>query len=166
MVCRERTDAQTLADFVDYYNIFALEKKRARLDRMQLESILHAITITEALFEGKAVVMHSHLVDWQTSVARLFHPASHFRQESDSQRRNLTGRAKRLLHLEDMKLFRDRGIKMHDFGGYAYQKDEKEKILINKFKDGFNGELLLEYECTAWLLYFYQHYLKRWFKKK
>ena len=166
VVCQERTDAQAVADFVDFYNIFALRKNMACLDRMQLESIRHAVTITEALVEGKAVVMHSNLVDVPTGRARAWQSASHFRQERDSQKRNLTGRANRLLHFEDMKLFRDRGIKIYDLGGYAYQTDDQDLMSINEFKDGFNGGLLLEYDSTSWPLYFYERHLRKFFKKQ
>ncbi|MBF0299325.1 MAG: hypothetical protein HQK51_11430 [Oligoflexia bacterium] len=153
-----------LDDFVKYYNQFAREKNKLLINNDYLKLYQQNIVITKAEFENEIIVMHSYLIDFESDRARLFHSASHFRNESDSHKRNLIGRANRLLHFEDMKIFQAKGIHIYDLGGYAHMTDDKEKKAINEFKDGFNGELLLEYDFTSWPLFFYEHFFSKLIK--
>jgi lipid II:glycine glycyltransferase (peptidoglycan interpeptide bridge formation enzyme) len=58
----------------------------------------------------------------------------------------MIGRANRLLHWDDICFFKNNGFLIYDMGGYSMDKDNEELQAINKFKEGFGGEIIKEYK--------------------
>jgi len=55
------------------------------------------------------------------------------------------GRANRFLHYEDIKYFKELGYRFYDLGGIAKDTQDDKLQGINKFKEGFGGELVRQY---------------------
>ncbi len=67
-----------------------------------------------------------------------------------------------LAFYESMKFARDKGVSYFDFGGYAINTKEGEQLFqINRFKDGFKGELI-HYSKT---MIFYTSLAAKWIYK-
>ena len=68
---------------------------------------------------------------------------------TDSSARNLIGRANRYLHWRDIRLFRDRGYDLYDFGGLDVTGRSEKTAGIARFKRGFGGEVRPVYSSTS-----------------
>ncbi|MBI4843147.1 MAG: hypothetical protein HY809_02330 [Nitrospirae bacterium] len=134
--------------FTNYYRLFAKSKSSVKeILEMGIDYIdLYKgyITITKAAAGNEVLAMHSYVADREGGRVRLLHAASLFRDEDDSQKRSLIGRANRFLHFQDMLYFKDNGFRIYDMGGYAYNSDNPELQKINEFKDSFGGKLIEE----------------------
>lgn len=106
---------------------------------------LNALTFSIATVKGEDAVYHTHIYDGER--ARLLHSASLYRlmgdEESDS--RNIIGMGNRYLHYMDMLHYKDKGLKIYDWGGAGRDEDV---ISITEFKESFGGtpEKSYEYE--------------------
>lgn len=100
------------------------------------------LVITKAMSEDTALVMHSYLVDYENSIARILQSASLFRLHDDKSKAASIGRANRFLHFKDMLFFKNKGIRTYDLGGYALNTENEDLQKIADFKDGFGGELV------------------------
>ncbi len=104
-----------------------------------------ALTFAIATVKGQDAVYHTYVYDDER--ARLLHSASLYRligdEESDS--RNIIGMGNRYLHYMDMLHFKDKGLKIYDWGGAGRGEDV---INIAEFKESFGGvrEVSYEYE--------------------
>lgn len=137
-------------DFKIFYNSFATAKKLALLkDTTYFKNNLF---ISTAYFEGKPVVCHSYLLDTQLKIVRLLHSASVIHNSEDKAFRGIVGRANRYLHHKDMLHFKEKGYLKYDFGGYAFNTNNTSLQGINKFKDGFGGDLIEQSNYTPFLL--------------
>lgn len=133
--------------FQAFYAEFAAEKGLVSVSRSYLLAALEAggLQLSASCAGEEVLVRHSYLVVGKR--ARLWHSASLFRGQ-DGARRNLIGRANRLLHYQDMLAFKVKGIQEYDFGGWYAGAEDEEKLRINKFKEGFGGVPRCEYEAT------------------
>lgn len=95
--------------------------------------------------DGTVLVWHAYYVG--QSRARLLHSASLFREASDSAFRTLVGRANRYQHWRDMLKLKADGLTTYDMGGWYAGSEDEAKLSINKFKEGFGGETVVEYHC-------------------
>ncbi|WP_199117978.1 hypothetical protein [Pedobacter sp. ASV28] len=130
--------------FVKFYNTFAQTKGLHQLGNHILHYGEH-LMMTKATAENEDLVMHAYILDLSDKRVRLLYSASQYRNEvSGASKRALVGRANRLLHAEDMLLFKAQGFATYDMGGYAFGTKEVDLHRINVFKDGFGGELILE----------------------
>ena len=99
--------------------------------------------ISVAEFE-KGKVYHAYF--FSDSSTCLWYSASDFRnQEVD---RNLAARANKRLHFEDMKHFKDIGIKLYDWGNVTTQNNANPNG-IDKFKASFGGTYTEKYSYTV-----------------
>ncbi len=156
----------SIDEFVSFYNIFAISKGFKTLKSKDISIYRNFLIITSAInTNNEVVVFHSYLIDNELKRVRLLHSASKIHSLNDkNQERNFIGRANKFLHFKDMQFFREQGISIYDFGGYAYDTSDISLLGINKFKDSFGGELVEEsiYEAypKAIIKNFY-HKLKR-----
>lgn len=133
--------------FLQFYNGFATTKDQPPMDSKILRSYWPHMVVTQMTNAAEVLVMHSYVMDKTLGRATLYHSASQFRGsegEDGQQKRNLIGRANRLLHFRDMTWLRDQGFKTYDFGGYAAGTTDPALQHINDFKDSFGGELVEE----------------------
>lgn len=133
--------------FLQFYNGFAATKEMERMDPKILRAYWPHLVVTQMTNAAEVLVMHCYVMDESIGRATLWHSASQFRGadgDDAQQRRNLIGRANRLLHFRDMTWLREQGIKTYDFGGYAANTTDPALQHINEFKDSFGGELVEE----------------------
>ena len=143
-----RPDDKTLHEFHIFLARFTADKGRPPASREYLRAAAAAgvLRLSALLNEGEVVVWHSYLLIGHR--ARLRHSASLFRGQ-DNARRNLMGRANRLLHWLDMRALRDQGATLYDFGGWYASLDDADKLRINQFKEGFGGVRRAEREAVV-----------------
>jgi hypothetical protein len=96
--------------------------------------------------QGVALTQHVHILSPPT--ARLLYSVSEASRSTDTERRNLCGRANRLHHWLDMQRFKSTGTGRYDFGGFYTGATDAKKLKINEFKRGFGGQLALTYNCV------------------
>ena len=131
--------------FIEFFNEFA-KAKGIQETSSNYNQFDQPVRITAACFEDEVFVMHSYMTDGTR--ARLLMSSSLYLSEADSKKRALIGRANRLLHFFDIETFKAEGYRIYDFGGYAKSTEDKFLQGINKFKMGFGGELIEEYNYT------------------
>lgn len=51
----------------------------------------------------------------------------------------MIGRANRRLHWEEFQHYKALGYRLYDFGGWYEGTEDKQKVLINQFKEEFGG---------------------------
>ncbi|MGH1480664.1 MAG: hypothetical protein ACRBM6_18355 [Geminicoccales bacterium] len=135
-----------------FYNEVAEAQSRAPIAKGLLESASPACRIVQADLEGETLVMHSYLADPAQKRIRLWHSASRHVMGGDSKARNAIGMANRLLHWECLLRFKEEGFRRYDFGGYSADARDQKKMAINKFKDGFGGEIFAESNYVSYPL--------------
>lgn len=154
------SDSQDISDkmlneFLDFFEEFWKSKDTSLSDRESLEKEMkayreqNALTIAYAQVHSEIAVYHTHIYD--DSTARLLHSASLFRlRGEDDGDRNLIGMANRALHYEEMKFFKQKGLKTYDWGGAGKAEDVAS---ITEFKESFGGTPVTYYdsECIVGL---------------
>jgi len=137
--------------FYNYYNEFAATKQLEFIKYKTLLKYKDYFIITKAVKDKLILSMHLHI--YNDDIAILLYSASQFRNIKDKKIKNLIGYSNRFLHFEDMLYFKNIGCIYYDFGGYAYNTDDKSKQNINQFKDSFSCIPKKRYIYTSWLLY-------------
>ena len=122
-----------------------------RLDRANLELLAGAGALALSWVEsaaGACLAWHAYVVHRGQQRGRCDLSRTIRAEAGDSEQRNLLGRANRALHFEDMAALRALGIRWYDFGGWYPGTDDPKRININKFKEGFGGRVVREFDCT------------------
>lgn len=143
IVCSFREDLDT---YIPFFNAFAKTVNLYPAQRDMIESIGKNFETSFAELNGDLLVAHSYIVDESVGVARLFQSGS--RRHDEQYDRNIIGHANKMLTMKDMEYFKQRGIKIMDFGGYAEGTTNKSLMGINEFKLSFGGEKVA---CTNYL---------------
>jgi hypothetical protein len=139
--------AAVLAEFADFYDVFARQKGLWLVDRHWLTraAAAHQLALSRVACNGETLVWHAHLCAGHTVL--LSHSASWFRG-ADGDHRSLVARANRWLHWQDMLAFRNAGALHYDWGGMFAEESTAERAGINRFKRTFGGAPVLAYECS------------------
>jgi hypothetical protein len=148
------TIEDNLANFVKFYNRFALTKDLPPISLADVECYRPHLCVTKATQGQQLLAMHSYLVDAEEKRARLLHSACLFRV-ADKDGAQLIGRANRLLHHEDMGHFISQGMSYVDLGGY-HAANDRELLRVNRFKDSFSGTVVQESNYLSVPLYMYR----------
>ena len=127
-----------LLQFADFYDGFARSKGLSPLRRDDLLAQARAGLIWLTAVQKDGEVLH-----WKSHVAakgrvRSRSGGSHFRQQEHEQRK-LIGRAHRWLTWQEMRMFRDNGFTIYDFGGWYAGTENQTRVGVNSFKAGFGG---------------------------
>ena len=72
-----------------------------------------------------------------------------FNMNSDPEHKAMIGRANRLLHWDDFLYFRQKSLLFYDLGDWYGGKTDRDKLLINEFKESFGGEKKEDYVYTV-----------------
>jgi lipid II:glycine glycyltransferase (peptidoglycan interpeptide bridge formation enzyme) len=142
---RNEANREKLLQYIDFFNLFAASKRRTLIHPSEFDEFCGngTLCIRTAAKDSQILVMHSYIVS--DGIARLYQSASHFRDNNDQEFKNLTGRANRLLHWDDIIFFKNQSLAYYDYGGvYAGNKD-REKLAIAQFKLAFGGTKRQEY---------------------
>ena len=131
------------------YDQFAMQKGLPRKISARLTKLASVgrLALSQVRNEqGVPLVWHTYYM--AKNRVRLLHSVS-LDHDGDSSQRSLLGRANRYHHWEDILAFKAKAIGAYDFGGwYGGGKDQK-KLSINKFKEEFGGEVVLNYNCQS-----------------
>ena len=142
------TSQGVLDDFACMYNEMYREKNMpTRIAVTELLPIIRCggLIITSAEYEGSVLVYHVYISE--KGNARLLYSCSNFRV-SDESIKKLIGRANRLLHWDDMRFLKKRGVSVYDWGGVA---SFEEPNGIDKFKFSFNGDRVEYYNLAEYV---------------
>ena len=135
--------------FIDFFNQFAY-KINLEPTSENYFNFDPAPVVTAAKLDDQILVMHAYIAD--NLRTRLYMSASTAPFIEDKSERALVGFANRFLHGQDMLHFKNQGTTIYDFGGYAKDTHDPKLKGINKFKAGFGGEIVEEYNYQPILL--------------
>lgn len=141
-----------LAEFVKMQQNFVFERNLNIL--ISLENFApykEKLFITKAVYENKTIVAHMYLLDDVELRSRLLYSVSIGESAEKKVDRNIVGYANRLLHYKDMLALANLGMEIYDLGGYSFDVSSGKLNNINKFKDEFGDELLIESNYETWL---------------
>jgi hypothetical protein len=140
--------------FYDFYANFTKLKSMPVASKAKMKCNFDHLFVTTVSLAGEVVCMHSYLLDPEAGRVMLLTSSSMYRNEDESAKRNLIGRANRWLHYKDMLYFKEKNFSIYDLGGYAAETTDIDLQNINKFKDNFGGKLIEENTYISFPLWF------------
>jgi hypothetical protein len=154
-----KVDPELFRAFADLYRKFAADKGLAALDESYLRQLADLGSLELSLardVNGTAVVYHAYYRGRDRTC--LLHSVSLHERLADSAARNAVSRANCYLFWCDAIRHREQGMRTFDFGGWYPGNTDESLLDINRFKEGFGGEVVREYDCReirsakGWLL--------------
>jgi hypothetical protein len=147
----ENPESATLAAFLRDYDEMATFKsirpiERDRVFAFREHGLLALSRVSEA--SGTPLVWHAYRCN-RERVVLIFTVSMWFRSK-DAEAKNRVGRANRYGHWQDMRRFKQQGVRLYDLGGWYHKADDEEKLRINRFKEGFGGQVQQNYLCVAY----------------
>ena len=137
-------------EFADFYDRFAAAQSVSPAFRPRLRALACGgnLMLTSANDEdGQVLVRHAYVV--ARGRGYMLYSGSVLAESADSGARNLIGRANRCLHWHDIRLFKERGLSVYDFGGLDVDQRSPKTAGIARFKRGFGGEVRAVYSSTS-----------------
>jgi hypothetical protein len=144
----EPSDAE-IDEFAAFYDRFADAQSVAPTFRPRLTALAergNLVLTAAADSDGAVLVRHAYVA--ARGRAFMLYSGSTLAESEDSGARNLIGRANRYLHWHDIRLFKDRGFDLYDFGGLDIEERSPKTAGIARFKRGFGGEVRPVYSVT------------------
>ena len=147
----------SVKEYIDYCNEHLKSKNLLyRLSEKHVTSFIDNYVVTYASYGSRKLVMHGYFVDFESKTVYAHESASQFRTLDRADReisRDLISRANNFLHYQDMLYFQSLGMKIYDLGGYAIDTTDVSILNINRFKDGFRGELVEQSHYVSYIFY-------------
>lgn len=138
-------------NFISIYNDFALQRGIANVTLKKLEGYNNHLILTSSSIDGVITAVHSYLIDFEQKKVRLLHSGTQrFTKDLD---RNMIARSNKFLHFKDLQKFKEEGFLIYDWGGLAYNTEDKGLQGINKFKESFGGDMIKQKEFISILYY-------------
>jgi hypothetical protein len=137
-------------EFADFYDRFAAAQSVAPAFRPRLHALAEGgnLVLSGAAGEdGEVLVRHAYVA--ASGRGYMLYSGSVLAESEDSSTRNLIGRANRYLHWSDIRLFKERGFRLYDFGGLDVDERSPKTAGIARFKRGFGGEVRPVYSTTS-----------------
>jgi hypothetical protein len=137
-------------EFADFYDRFAAAQSVSLAFRPRLHALAErgSLALTAVSDEdGEVLVRHAYVA--ARGRGFMLYSGSVLDQSGDSGVRNLIGRANRYLHWHDIRLFKERGFGLYDFGGLDVTGRSEKTAGIARFKQGFGGEVRPVYSSTS-----------------
>jgi hypothetical protein len=145
----EPTEAD-IDEFAAFYDRFAAAQSVAPAFRPRLQALAErgSLVLTAAAeTDGDVLVRHAYVAGRGRGF--MLYSGSVLAESEDSGARNLIGRANRYLHWHDIRLFKERGFDVYDFGGLDVDERSPKTAGIARFKRGFGGEVRPVYSVTS-----------------
>jgi Acetyltransferase (GNAT) domain len=136
--------------FADFYDRFAAAQSVAAAFRPRLHALAergNLVLTAVSDDDGQVLVRHAYVA--ARGRGFMLYSGSVLDQSGDSGVRNLIGRANRYLHWHDIRLFKERGFDLYDFGGLDVTGRSEKTAGIARFKQGFGGEVRPVYSSTS-----------------
>lgn len=131
---------ESLDAFLSVFNDFAFQKGIACQTKNKMNAFGSNLVLTSTSFNNVITAVHSYLIDLESKKIRLLHSATRrFSEDLDS---NMIARSNKYLHYMDMKMFKNSGFEIYDWGGIAFGSENESLQGINKFKESFGGHLI------------------------
>jgi hypothetical protein len=143
--------SESKENFISLYNDFAKQRGISGLTIEKLAEFNANLILTSTEINGVTTAAHSYLVDYDLKIVRLLHSGT--QRFSEVLDRNMIARSNKFLHYMDMKKFNQDGFRIYDWGGIAFNTQDKGLQGINKFKESFGGELIKQKELYSPLYY-------------
>jgi lipid II:glycine glycyltransferase (peptidoglycan interpeptide bridge formation enzyme) len=144
-------DAEALgAFFHDYDEMAALKRIRPVERDRTLAFHRHGLLTLSRVSDASGATLAWHVYRCNRERVVLIFTVSMWFRSNDPEMRKRVGRANRYCHWQDMLRFKERGVRWYDLGGWYHKADDEEKLRINRFKEGFGGEVLKNYLCVAY----------------
>lgn len=137
-------------EFADFYDRFAAAQSVAPAFRPRLHALAQGgnLVLSGAAGEdGEVLVRHAYVAT--RGRGYMLYSGSVLAESEASDTRNLIGRANRYLHWSDIRLFKERGFRLYDFGGLDVDERSPKTAGIARFKRGFGGEVRPVYSTTS-----------------
>lgn len=136
----ERNSARAARDFLVMLNDLADLKAGVSSISSRILALLEgSVDVFMLYLDGQPNCGHIFLRDAEAGRARLLHSANRRLQEPEKAR--LCADLNRFLHWHEMRVYRDDGFHLYDFGGINEDRTDG----IARFKMSFGGDLLREY---------------------
>jgi hypothetical protein len=135
-----------ISQFCDFYDGFALQKGLEKICRATTQTYADCGVLCLSRMKTnneETLVWHSYYCS--PDRVRCLNSASRFRDSDNSATRNLVGRANRYHHWCDMLKFKADGVSTYDFGGWYSGSQDEAKLRINRFKEGFGGTIVMNF---------------------
>jgi len=137
-----------LDDFLKAQHNFAKERNLGEISKAEfmeyyLNQQLYISTIREK--DGEIISWRVHIVDNNRPRALV---SNSFFINQDKEYKNLVGRASRLMRMQDIFYFKEKGMKIYDFGGWYAGHEDTKKLAINKYKEGFAEKKEISYNYS------------------
>jgi len=142
---KENLTEKDIVKFMDELNSFMGQKEHSidlGYQLKQAKDFNKNILLTYV--EKDSIVLASHLYLYDENRARYKSGVSH--RMDDNIDAKVVGRSNRSLHWFDIKLFKEKNITIYDLGGLAHNTEDKAKLNINKFKERFTKNQVIEYQ--------------------
>jgi hypothetical protein len=169
----ETADAKALDEFADFYDRFAAIKRVGCADRHWLERTARADKLDIwAADTPESCRLAYHVFYREPRRVRSFLAASFYAEASTKEAQRKIGRANRLLIWECMQYYRAAGVDVFDLGGWYTGTTDTPLLGINKFKEGFGGKVICEYQgehlrtMKAWGALLVGRVLSSWNERK
>ena len=137
-------DIETMMDefersYIDFARSLNNEHLFRAYDRHRIEILRNngRLMISKAITPDITIY---HVYAWGGKACCLLFSVSNFR--SDPSLRNMAGRMNKMLHIKDMRWFRDRGVYWYDWGNISRSGQQAG---IDQFKVAFGGEIVEQY---------------------
>lgn len=127
------------SDYILFYNAFAEKRDLAPICGEKLDKMLalmngHMFALGKVYDQtGKLLVAHAYLVCEEEKTVALY-------ASSSVELNSLVSRANGYLHYSAMCLFKSKGFRRYDVGGF-YQGSDQQKMNISAFKDSLGGKI-------------------------
>jgi hypothetical protein len=148
-ICRKLDPSAhaTLDAFVDFYDRFAAQANLGGADRTWLGRTAQAGALDIwAADDPEGQRLAYHVLYRGPKRVRSFHSVSFHRDACSKEARRAIGRANRLLVWTCMLHYREAGAPLFDMGGWYNGTSDAALLGINRFKQGFGGKILCEYQ--------------------
>jgi len=132
-------------EFCDFFDAFSRLKSLPMISRLNA----HAYSKAGVLRFSRILAPDDTLLNWFAFVSAgnrmrwLWGPS--VRMSDDASFRQMVGRATRFNHWRSMLRAKEMGMGMYDLGGWYAGDTDQARLSINKFKEGFGGQMLIEY---------------------
>lgn len=146
-----QSNSYSIDDFIDFYNVFAIEKNLEKLNRSDfigMEENLHFFFVNEQ-DSDKPMIVRLFLMDKSSMIARFLYEASC--PSCEIKDRTFHGRSSKYLHWETIKYLKNHEFIVYDWGGIAL-KDDPRTNGIDNFKRSFGGVQFEEFHLISFPL--------------
>ena len=129
-----------IEQYVAFFDEFAQSKGIASTNRNKILELGEALKLSFASNNGQILAAHSYLIDEEMGIVRHFHSAT--KRLDENVDKNLVGRANKYLTVNDILYFKEKGLRIFDFGGFAKDTEDKSLQGINNYKLLFGGKVV------------------------